>query len=152
VAVRFVHVLSALAAVPALALLGLGALSVRRWVLRRAVGSFDCSLRRRPQARSRGPGRGWVLGVARYAGDRVDWYRAFSFSPRPLPVVSRRGLVVRDRRKPGGPEAFALLAGAVIVECIQDGRRLDLAMSQEALTGFLAWLEAAPPGAHLDGA
>ncbi|HLH59530.1 MAG TPA: DUF2550 domain-containing protein [Streptosporangiaceae bacterium] len=31
-----------------------------------------------------------------------------------------------------------------------DGGRVELAMSEAALTGFLAWLEAAPPGSYLD--
>jgi hypothetical protein len=26
---------------------------------------------------------------------------------------------------------------------------VELAMTEEALTGFLAWLEASPPGSHL---
>jgi hypothetical protein len=38
----------------------------------------------------------------------------------------------------------------VVVEC-QTGERaepMELAMSESALTGFLAWLEAAPPAPH----
>ena len=37
--------------------------------------------------------------------------------------------------------------------CDQHGRapnRVELAMSDAALTGFLAWLEAAPPGSYMD--
>jgi hypothetical protein len=33
---------------------------------------------------------------------------------------------------------------------VGDGRRVELAMSVPALTGFLAWLEAAPPGSYMD--
>ena len=30
-----------------------------------------------------------------------------------------------------------------------DEDHVELAMTEEALTGFLAWLEASPPGSHL---
>ncbi len=38
---------------------------------------------------------------------------------------------------------------AVVVECDTGqaaAARVELALSEDALTGFLAWLEAAPPG------
>jgi Protein of unknown function (DUF2550) len=84
--------------------------------------------------------------MARYAGDGLEWYRVFSLSPRPKQVVARRDLVIRGRRRPQGAEAMALLPGAVAVECGVDGRTVELAMSPDAMTGLLAWLEAAPPG------
>jgi Protein of unknown function (DUF2550) len=55
---------------------------------------------------------------------------------------------VVDRRSPRGPEVFALLADAVVVRCL-DGEgpgSVELAMGQDTLTGFLAWLESSPPG------
>lgn len=128
-----------------LVLLGLGALlgvAVRRWVLQRSGGTFDCSLR----DSSAPAGKGWTLGLARYATDTVEWYRVFSLSPRPRRVVCRPGMTVLSRRQPAGPEVFTLLIGPVIVECDSGGRVLELAMSEGALTGFLSWLEAAPPG------
>nr|WP_196790863.1 DUF2550 domain-containing protein [Motilibacter aurantiacus] len=127
-----------------LAVLGLAALAVRRRVIQRRGGTFDCSLRNR----SRSAPKGWMLGVGRYATDTVEWYRVFSYSPRPRQVVQRRDLVVLSRRAPDAAEALALLPGAVIVECSSGGEVLELGMSPDALTGFLAWLEAAPPGQH----
>ena len=53
------------------------------------------------------------------------------------------------RREPGGVEAYSLYAGHVIVSCTTPSGALEVAMSPEALTGFLAWLEAAPPGQRL---
>jgi len=41
---------------------------------------------------------------------------------------------------------FSLLAGAVVVKCRHDTSFVEFAMSPDALTGFLAWLESAPPG------
>jgi hypothetical protein len=38
-----------------------------------------------------------------------------------------------------------------VAECQVGGDgTVDLALAESALTGLLAWLEAAPPGSHLD--
>jgi hypothetical protein len=63
--------------------------------------------------------------------------------------MARRELEIVDRRVPEGAEAFALLSGAVIVRCRDGsdaGAIVEFAMGDDALTGFLSWLEAAPPG------
>ena len=136
------RVLLAVALVGALAVLGL---AVRRQMLQRQGGTFDCSLRERRQ-----PGAGgWRLGVARYRGDALEWYRVFSYSPRPRRRVARRDVAVVRRRAPTSMEAVALLSGTVVVECLVAGRPLELGMTDSALTGFLAWLEAAPPGQNV---
>ncbi|SCD76803.1 Protein of unknown function [Streptomyces sp. DvalAA-14] len=54
------------------------------------------------------------------------------------------------RRAPQGSEELALLSDAVVLSCAHRGTRLELAMSDDALTGFLAWLEAAPPGQRVN--
>jgi hypothetical protein len=133
-----------LALVVILVLVGLTALAVRRRVITRRGGTFDCSLRLHPG----GHGKGWALGIGRYAGDRFEWYRVFSYAARPRRVMARRDLQVIDRRKPDGTEAFSLLAGAVVVRAREGQQPVEFAMSPEALTGFLAWVESAPPGAH----
>lgn len=129
-----------------LVLLVFGMASRRRW-LQRGGGTFDCSLREpRRGTRSVGYGKGWVLGVARYDGDQLHWFRVFSVSPRPRHSLPRRAVAVRGRRVPRGPESFALLSGAVVVELDVAGRPLELGMGPDELTGLLAWLESAPPG------
>jgi hypothetical protein len=58
---------------------------------------------------------------------------------------------VVSRRPADLAEAAALGADRLVVE-VSTGSgdaRVELAMSEEALTGFLAWLEASPPGSHL---
>ena len=125
--------------------LALVAIGVRRRVLQRRYGTIDLSLR----LARRGNGRGWVLGVGRFEGDDLQWYRVFSLAPRPRRTLSRRTLEVRGRRDPRGPETLALLAGAVIMECRAPDGPVELAMELGAVTGFLAWLEARPPGATL---
>jgi hypothetical protein len=120
--------------------------AVRRRVLQRHVGTFDCSLRLNRSS----PGTGWVFGIARYTGDSVEWYRVFSYSPRPREVLSRAGLEIVDRRVPEDHEEMELLSGAIVLEVSHRGRALELAMSEDALTGFLSWLESAPPGQHVN--
>ena len=126
-------------------LLVLGAGLLRRVGLQRADGTIELSLRlKRP-----GHGRGWVNGVGRFVGDELQWYRVFSLSPRPRRRYSRGSLQVLRRREPTGGEHRALQAGAVVMECRAGDRPVELAMTGSAVTGFLAWLEAGPPGATL---
>ncbi|MCW2665541.1 MAG: hypothetical protein JWN57_503 [Frankiales bacterium] len=122
-------------------------LIARRRVLQRRYGTIDLSLRLRRGTR----GRGWVLGIGRFEGDDLQWYRVFSLAPRPRRTLSRRDLEVRARREPRGPESLALLKGAVVMECRSGSGPVELAMEGGAVTGFLAWLEARPPGATLPG-
>jgi hypothetical protein len=135
-------VLDVLVAVVVVGLLLLGLLAARRRVVTRRGGTFDCSLRLREAAH----GKGWVLGIGRYSGDSLEWYRVFSYSTRPRRTFVRRRLQVLDRRDPTGVEVYSLLSGAVIVACRDGDLPLELAMSQAALTGFLSWVESAPPG------
>ena len=128
-----------------LALGVLGAGLLRRVLLHRGGGTIELSLR----LKTPGHGRGWVNGVGRFVGDDLQWYRVFSLSPRPRRCYSRRDLQVLTRRDPSGGEHRALLEGAVVMECSSGGRPVELAMSRSTATGFLAWLEATPPGATL---
>jgi hypothetical protein len=121
----------------------------RRW-LSRSGGTFECSVRVNvPQkAKSVSVARGWILGLGRYSEDRLEWFRIFSFWPRPRQVFTR-SMTVLGRRTPHGAEAFSLYAGHHVIEIrLDSGRRVEIAMSESALTGFLAWSEAAPPGSE----
>lgn len=91
-----------------------------------------------------------MYGVARYNGDRVSWFRVFSYAPRPRRNLERSAIEVLARRAPEGEEELALLSDSVVLTCAHQGVRLELAMSDDALTGFLAWLEAAPPGQRVN--
>lgn len=118
--------------------------TARRRLLMRAGGTVDVSLRATP-----GPdGGGWVAGIGRYSGDQLRWYRTLSVAARPHTVLSRQELQVRGRRRPSGSEQLLLPPEAVVLECSYTDGPLELAMSEPASTGFLAWLEAAPPGRY----
>ncbi len=117
-------------------------LIVRRRFLARSGGTFDLSVR----VRAHRPGRGWVLGIGRYNHDALEWFRIFSLSLRPAQTYRRSRLQVGARRAVHGSEEYALYDDAIVVECRHAGEPVELAMTEAALTGLLAWLEAAPPG------
>jgi len=121
-------------------------LFVRRRLLRRGGGGVEMSLRITPHARH---GRGWALGVGRFAGDELQWYRIFSFSLWPKRTFSRQCLQVVEHRQPHGPENLALLAGSIVLGCQTDRGPVELAMTRPALTGFQSWLESSAPGSGL---
>ena len=122
-------------------------LVVRRRALQWGGGTVEVSLHLKPAE----PGAGWVLGVGRFSGDELQWYRVFSLAPWPRRTLSRRDLSICRQRPPTGPEAYALLDDAVVMECRAGDRPVALAMDRRAVTGFLAWLESRPPGATLPG-
>ncbi|WP_171168808.1 DUF2550 domain-containing protein [Streptomyces sp. I05A-00742] len=134
-----------------LVLLGLFVFGLRRRLIQRSGGTFDCSLRWDVPEQAADPaGKGWVYGVSRYSGDRIEWFRVFSYAYRPRRVLERASIEVLERRAPLGDEELALLSDAVVLRCSHRGTLLELAMSEDALTGFLAWLEAAPPGQRVN--
>lgn len=113
----------------------------RRW-LSRSGGTFECSLRLRTTT----PGAGWVLGVGRYHGGRLEWFRFFSFAVRPRETFPRNRVRVVDSRDPDPVEAVALTAESRILALEVGPQTRELAMSEDSVLGLLAWLEAAPPG------
>ena len=120
------------------------ALASRRYLLERGGGTVECGLRIPAQ---RGA---WRLGVASYRGDELCWYGALDVRFRPEQVFHRRSLTVLSRRTSLSGEASVLGPEHIVVELSTSGAdNVELAMTEEALTGFLAWLEASPPGSHL---
>lgn len=124
---------------------GIG-LIIRRRLLSRNGGTFELSYR----ARTSKPGRGWVLGLGRYSGDRLEWFRIFSLSPRPKAAWQREELTFDGRREPLGDEQASLYPDHVVIRCRTDDGEVELAMSPASLTGFQSWLEARPPGTDWD--
>jgi len=139
-------VVELLGALVLLLALGLVLLAVRRRLLARAGGTFECSLRLHTAA----PGSGWMLGVGRYEEGLLQWFRFFSYSWRPRKSFERREVRVLETRDPDPVEAVALYAEQRIVRFQigggEDAEHWELAMSPDSLTGLLSWLEAAPPG------
>ncbi len=86
----------------------------------------------------------WSVGVAWFGADMLLWYRGLSLSVRPQERLRRGELVVTGRRAPG-PDEQALPAEVVVLECDTGEGRRELAMDLSTVTGFLSWVESAPP-------
>jgi Protein of unknown function (DUF2550) len=136
-AIAVVWLLVAILAIGALAAAGI---AVRRVLLGRGGGTIECGLRRKDE--------GWHLGLAAYRPDELLWYRALGYRLRPDETFDRHLLTVVARRRAGPAEAVSLGPGTVVVECYagHGAPDIELAMSVDAVTGLLAWLEATPPG------
>ena len=117
-------------------------LAIRRMLLDRRGGTVACGLRM--------PGGTWRLGVAAYEKDALRWYDAVGVLLTPEEVLARRTLEVESRREVNPAEAALLGPGMVVVSCTagETSEPVELAMGEAALTGFLAWVESAPPGSY----
>ena len=141
------------AAVLVLLVLAAVVLASRRYLLERSGGTVECALRR-----PAGSGA-WRLGVLSYQHDSLTWHGALGVLLRPERVHPRRSLSVVSRRPADPSEDIALGTERVVVEVSVKppadasgspaGEHIELAMTDQALTGFLAWLEASPPGSYL---
>jgi hypothetical protein len=126
-----------------LLVLAAAGIAARRFLLERRGATVECGLRT--------PGGSWRLGVASYQGDEFCWFRVFGLSMRAQRAFSRRDLAVVSRRPTTAAEVSILGPGRIVAECqVSGGGPVDLALAEPALTGLLSWLEAAPPGSHLD--
>ncbi len=125
-----------------LVLYGLG-LVVRRRTISHNGGAFELSLRPSGSAQD----RGWTLGLGRYSGDHLEYFRIFSLALRPQQSWARHDLSYSQQREPSEAEAAALYRDQVIVDCRARDDQFQLAMGRESLMGLQSWLEARPPGA-----
>ena len=113
-------------------------------MLSRHGGTFELSHRMRP---GQEPGRGWLLGLGRYSGEELEWFRIFTLAPRPKRAWDRAAAVLRRRRvSPRGRSARCSTPTTWSIGCQSPRGPVELAMSRESLTGFQAWLESRPPG------
>ena len=139
----FVDSLALMVAVALLLVIGM---LVRRRVLTRSGGTFDMSINRRGEPAA----KGWTLGLAVYRDTELEWYRTFSLSWRPRYRFTRGDVRIAGRREPEGYEVHALHAGHLVVGTQNASGVQQLAMSANALTGLLSWLESSPPGQRVN--
>ena len=93
----------------------------------------------------RAPGTSrWSVGVAWYSGDMLLWYRALSLSVRPNRRLCRAQFQVDARRRPTA-EDLSLPDDSVILTVRTGAGPQELAMDSSTVTGFLSWIESAPP-------
>ena len=89
--------------------------------------------------------RRWSVGVAWYGGDMLLWYRGLSLAVRPHERLSRADLHVESRRSPVRDD-LALPSDVVVLAIGTPEGPRELAMDASTVTGFLSWMESAPPG------
>jgi Protein of unknown function (DUF2550) len=111
---------------------------LRRRFLLSGLGAVTMWLR--PTGSSR-----WSVGVAWYGDDVLLWYRGLSLSVRPQERLTRADLRVRSRRS-AGRDDDALPTDLVVLACSTSEGPRELAMDPSTVTGFLSWVESAPPG------
>ncbi|MDO5735151.1 MAG: DUF2550 domain-containing protein [Propionibacteriaceae bacterium] len=117
----------------------------RRWLTGQG-GLFDCAHRITDGV----PGSGWILGLARYRGDRLEWFRAFSLGLRPS-LSLQRGMTTYEHQRPAnGLEQVVLFEDSrvILVKDRITSREYSLAMDGDTTMGLITWLESAPPGSH----
>ncbi|WP_331271545.1 DUF2550 domain-containing protein [Zhihengliuella flava] len=113
-----------------------GAFTLRRFQLRRALGTFDASVRL-------ASGR-WRAGVCRYTDRELEFLALYSLSPIPRRRYLRSSLELDGWREVQGSDARRLPAGWVITLLRYQGDEIELAMDYGAYTGLSSWLEAGP--------
>lgn len=140
---------------------GVAWLALRSRVIARHGGIIECAMRQAPGAK-------WRDGLAEFQRSQLCWHPAVTLRLRPRACFDRAGLAIVRSRRPTDAEAARFGAEIVIAECeIRSVRRagpiegqhggsqhgeirageirpVDLAMSQPAFTGLLAWLESSP--------
>lgn len=109
---------------------------IRRFQLRRALGTVDASI---CQFEDR-----WQMGVCRYQDRDLEWFRLLSLSPRPRYSYRRSSLELLGRRHPSEAERPLVQPDSVIVLMRYDGKDFMMAMKFEAYAGLSSWLEAGP--------
>lgn len=126
----------ALAAAFALLIFSLCLFGVRRFNLRRALGTVDASICM--------AGNSWQMGVCRYQDMELEWFRLMSLSVVPKYRFKRSSLELLGRRKPTEEELVRVQPDVVVVELQYEGKKFLLAMKFEAYAGLSSWLEAGP--------
>lgn len=86
----------------------------------------------------------WSVGVAWYSGQELLWYRALSLSVRPTQKLCRTEFHVEGRRRPT-VEDGAVPHDSQVLICRTGAGPQELAMDSSTVTGFLSWIESAPP-------
>jgi len=125
-----------LAALFLLVVIALCLLGVRRFQLRRALGTVDASI---CSASHR-----WQMGVCRYQESELEWFRLLSLSPLPHLRMTRSSIVLVGRRQPTEAEVTKVPPDVVIVTLEYHGEQVLLAMKFGAYAGLSSWLEAGP--------
>ena len=89
-------------------------------------------------------GNGWRHGIIRYGENNLVFYKLSSLRLGPDSRITRRGVEVRERRKPEGNEYDIMTEDIVILELADGTDAFEVAFDTGALTAFLSWVESRP--------
>ena len=160
-------------------ILAAAGIAARRFLLERGGGTVECGLRRGPNGSWRLGLASYQREELNWFGALGLTMRPdVVFPRRDLTVVSRRlpteaeaaslgpGMIVVECKLgedsgqfgpapggggPGVADGPGPADGPGVADGPGPGGTIELALGEEALTGLLSWLEAAPPGSHLGG-
>lgn len=88
---------------------------------------------------------GWVLGVARYSDEHLEWFRLTSYRAGPSLRISRRDTTIIDREEPSSNDAVLMPPDAIVLSLQTSEGEKRVAVPKSALPGLLSWWESAPP-------
>jgi Protein of unknown function (DUF2550) len=112
----------------------------RRFAIRWHGGTVECGIRQAGDVR-------WRSGIAVYRPGQLCWFRSCGIRLRPDAVYERQALRLVGGRTTGSAAGPGPGRTTIVVQFAvgSEGEPLWLAMGEDALTGFLAWLEAGSP-------
>lgn len=116
------------------------AIAVRRVLLSRNGGFSLCW-----RFSTTPDGQGWKFGQGRYEDRGLVLYRSFSPFPWPARILSRRQATLGERRELNALETVVVPEGWVVQRCDDAAGALEIALSEETLTGLRSWAESEPP-------
>ena len=85
-------------------------------------------------------GGGWRHGVARYAGNRLEWRSQHSLGSEPQLVLDRISLTVHERHPVRSKDDMALGKQCEVLECRHQGEEITLGMLGTAADDFVRWV------------
>lgn len=121
-------------------------MAVRRWLIARRGTTIDLSVTRRPGDDA----SGWIIGLGRYRGDDLEFFRLFSLWPTPRYVFKRGTVEVLGRRALSNREVRRTHHSFVAAPVDTETPVAQIALTPGALTALLAWLESSPPGHNVN--
>lgn len=107
-------------------------LVVRLAVLTRLPGALQCSYHKFGSRR-------WRTGILRLQPHELQWYPSFALTYRPSHRYSRSLFVIESHMRMRAEETF------VVVNVLHGEEHFTWAMSDDAFSGLVSWIDAAPP-------
>ena len=134
------HIAGWLIALIVVVVLAVGLFLYRRRRILILRGAIEMSVERGSGFRG-----GWVLGVARFADEYLEWYRLTSLRAGPSLRISRRDTEISRRHEPDERDAVWMPPDSIVLHLQTSSGEQIIAVRKSAVTGLLSWWESAPP-------